>query len=213
MKTMITTKILKLADNEIKNCKKLRMNNLISVTKGNLLLQKMKPVALYTKEQPDGFIYGSEENCSVVLRWIDGHLFNSKGQVDTYSWKQEKTEKFLKKGVKIGFETYNETLSLMKVLSEVKSEEEQELLFDFIKNDTLHDHFMVETPEENRKCIEITPELYTAGLTTCIDEWVEPAEDGSYAITELNVGDFLIVTENGVYCIREDEFKQTHTII
>lgn len=71
------------------------------------------------------------------------------------------------------------------------------------------DLLYIDTPEEQRKCIVVTQELYDAGLTWCIDQWVKPDENGEYEITELEVGDVLIV-DTGVYCCRKNVFAKTY---
>jgi hypothetical protein len=214
-KMTLTNTILSLAEetSSIRNCIKHRTSNIISVSRGNFLLNKTRPVALYTKEQPNGFIYNSEENCSVVLRVIDGHLLNKEDKPDVYSWNLNKTRKAIENGTKIGFRNYDENCALLEMLSTISEKVERQMLFELIKDDGLHDYFIVETPEENRRCIEITEELYNKGLTRCIDEWVESDEDGNFVYTELEIGDFLIVTDIGVYCARGEEFLATHKII
>ena len=72
---------------------------------------------------------------------------------------------------------------------------------------------LISSQEEFRFCIEITPELYNAVITFCVDEWMEVDENGEAEITHLNIGDYLIVSENrdSVYCIRHDEFVETYS--
>lgn len=76
------------------------------------------------------------------------------------------------------------------------------------------DLLLVTSAEESRRCVEITPDLYAAGITSCVDEWMEVDSNGEAEETRLNVGDFLIVNEagNSVYCIRRDEFLETHSL-
>lgn len=66
--------------------------------------------------------------------------------------------------------------------------------------------------KEKRQCIEVTQELYDAGLTDCVDEWMTVDEDGYAKLTSLNVGDFLIVTNKGVYRIQREKFLQTYVL-
>ena len=76
------------------------------------------------------------------------------------------------------------------------------------------DLLLVTSNEERRRCVEITPDLYAAGITSCVDEWMEIDSNGEAEETRLNPGDFLIVNEagNSVYCIRRDEFLETHSL-
>ncbi len=66
---------------------------------------------------------------------------------------------------------------------------------------------------EEEQCIEVTQQLYDAGLTDCVDKWMPADEDGYAKLTSLNVGDFLIVEDEGVYCIRREEFLQTYVLV
>ena len=75
------------------------------------------------------------------------------------------------------------------------------------------DLLLVRTPAEDRICIEVTQELYDAGITYCVDEWMDADADGMAEATQLSVGDFLIVTNDGVYRIEKDVFIETHELV
>jgi hypothetical protein len=100
---------------------------------------------------------------------------------------------------------------MCEVLATVSNESEKKMLADMFAN-LKKDLLLVTSPAESRQCIKVTRELYDAGITACVDEWMEADENGMATATMLNVGDYLIVTNDGVYCIRHDEFMETHTI-
>jgi hypothetical protein len=165
---------------------------------------------LRTKEQPDGHIY-DEARFQTVLRIIDGKVLIS-NQPDSYCWKIEKVLSS-KKVCPIGVNCADALLALMNVLNEITDNEEKKLLaemFSKMKEDML----LVTTPTEQRHCIEVTDDLYAQGITYCVDEWMDVNANGEAPITELQIGDYLIVSDNNsVYRIGRDEFLRTHKLI
>jgi hypothetical protein len=99
---------------------------------------------------------------------------------------------------------------MFDVISNITNPEERTMMADMFASWN-KDLLLVTTPAENRKCIEITQELYNAGVTACVDEWMDVDSDGNSEATILNVGDFLIVSNDGIYCIRRAEMFETHT--
>ena len=79
-------------------------------------------------------------------------------------------------------------------------------MFSHMKKDLL----LVTTPEEKRTCIEIN-----AGntFTYCVDQWMETDSEGYAEATRLQFGDYLIVSDSGVYRVGHDEFRATHKLV
>lgn len=190
-----------------RKCRKLPMDNIILPSfKANRMIGMMLRQVLITKEQPTGCLY-DEDTYQVVCRVINGKLLIN-GMLDVYTWKQTKVAKMEKRP--IGFIEGEENLKAM--LANMPNEEERDMLKDFFALFTF-DMSLVHTEAEERKCIEVTQELYDSGLQYSVDEWMPEDENGETDATELNIGDFLIVSDDGVYCIRHDEFLETHAFI
>ena len=195
---------------EILPCRKEPIANIVLPKWSDIgLLGMMFRQCLSTKEQPDGNIY-DEARFQTVLRVIRGKVL-MENRPDCYAWKFQKLE--TAQDVRpIGTNCADAIINLHKLFCEIPSEEEQTLLADMLAkwNDDL---LLVTLPAEERSCIEVTQKLFDMGITSCVDEWMEEDENGDAEVTMLNVGDFLIVSENGVYCIRHDEFVATHVLL
>jgi len=190
-------------------CTKLEMQNIVFPKWNELgLIGLIFRQCVKTKEQPNGHIY-EEDEYRTVLRIIDGKLLMN-GNPDCYCWKHSKVESAKKVQV-LGNNSFEGLTNLLKVVASINDEKERCLLADMfaiLKKDFL----LVTTPAEERTCIEVTSELVAAGITQCVDEWMETDEEGNAEATVLCVGDYLIVTDNGVYRIGHDEFVETHVI-
>lgn len=163
---------------------------------------------LATKEQPAGNIY-DEAVFQTVLRIIGGKVLIS-GRPDCYCWKFDKLEKA--KDVRpIGTNSAAGLIALAKVLDTIPDMEEKTLLADKFAN-TKRDLMLVTTAAENRICIEVTPEMISAGITHCVDEWMKVDENGNAEATAIYVGDYLIVGNEGVYRVGRDEFAETYEL-
>ena len=190
-----------------RHCRKLPMDNIILPSfKANRMIGMMFRQVLITKELPAGCLY-DEDTYQVVCRVINGKLLIN-GMLDVYTWKQTKVAQMEKRP--IGFIEGEENLKAM--LATMPNAEERDMLKDFFALFTF-DMSLVHTEAEERKCIEVTQELYDSGLNYSVDEWMPEDENGEAEATKLNVGDFLIVSDDGVYCIRHDEFIATHTFV
>lgn len=208
-KKELTIHILNTANDKIIPCTKLEMQNIVFPKWSDIgLLGMMFRQCIPTKEQPNGNIY-DEAQFQTVLRVLGGKLL-MENRPDTYCWKFSKLEKA--KNVRpIGVNCADAILTMAEVLASISIESEKKMLADMFAN-MKKDLLLVTSPSEQRTCIEVTQELYNAGITCCVDEWMEPDENGEAEVTHLNVGDFLIVTDAGVYCIRRAEFLETHTL-
>ena len=202
-----TINIIRLAAGQQKPCIKVEMNNIVFPKWSDIgLLGLMFRQCIVTKEQPSGHIY-DEAEFQPVMRILDGKVLMT-GKTDSYAWKFSKLEKA--KDVRpIGTNTAAGIITMSEVLTGISDAREKSMMADMFAN-LNKDLMLVTTPAEDRVCIEITRELYEAGVTSCVDEWNGVDENGEAEETILNIGDFLIVTANGVYCIRRDEFLTTH---
>lgn len=210
-KIIATQNALNLGKESIRSCTKQTMANIVMPSLSERgLMAYVFPGMVITKEQPEGCRYGAMSH--TVLRIIGGQLLKG-GMADAYSWDAATYAKKAAKTVPIGFglgATVDSVKWAMEIVQTVVDPVERELLIQFfIEQPSLR---LVFSPKEERKCIEVTQDLYDAGLTSIVDEWMPADENGLAEETILKVGDFLIVTDDGVYCIRRDEFLETHTL-
>lgn len=194
----------------IENCVKLELQNIVFPKWSDLgLIGMMFRQCVVTKEQPEGNIY-DEAVFQTVLRVLDGKVLMS-DRPDCYCWKYSKIKSA--KNVKIvGTNSAEGLISLCSVLGAITSESDKKMLADMFAN-MKKDLLLVTTPAENRHCIEVTREMYDAGITACVDEWMDADEYGMASATTLCIGDYLIVTNDGVYRVGRDEFMETHRLI
>lgn len=187
-----------------KDYTKLPIDNIVFHSFNGLLAKIFRQMVI-TKEQPKGCLY-DEETFQVVVRIIDGKILMN-GMADCYAWKKSKVQSAKNKRP-IGF-SFKGRKTLRQLLATMKSKEEQMMLKDMLSV-FRKDLILIHTDAEDRKCIEVTQELYDNGMTMVVDEWMPTDENGMSDATELNVGDFLVIGEDGVYCVRGEEFNRTH---
>lgn len=199
-----------IAAEQAKKCTKLPMDNLVMPRFGELspLFAMLFQQVVVTKEQPNGCNY-DKDTYHVVLRVIDGKVLID-GKPDAYAWKHSKVEGAESRP--IGWGARKSIENLTEFLLTIKDLDERDLVAGFL--DTFRkDFLLVHTGSEERMCVEVTEDLYhNYGLKYCVDEWMETDENGMAEATELNIGDFLIITDAGAYCIRRTEFLLTHTM-
>ena len=155
----------------------------------------------------------------IVIRILDGKLYMSNGMPDVYTLEQDKIATWMQtQDVIIGKSSEIAEKNLEKVLSAIKDKTEQEELVNMFRLINMDFH-MITVPSQKRHCIEITQELYDAGLTYCVNTWIKPDENGEAEEMKLTVGDFLICKPKeygegfrSVYRIGHDEFISTHVI-
>lgn len=194
----------------LRQCRKLELKNIIFPKWTDLgLLGLMFRQCVITKEQPDGHIY-DEKAFQTVLRVIDGHVLIS-SKPDCYCWKISKVAG-AKKVEPIGTYSAHALMNLCEIISGISDKEDKRIFAEMFANLKM-DLLLVTTPAEERTCIEVTKELYGSGITYCVDEWMESEENGDADVTELQIGDYLIVTNSGVYRIGHDEFVLTHVLL
>lgn len=194
---------------EMKGCTKLAMQNIVFPKWSDLgLAGMMIRQCVSTKEQPAGNIY-DEAIFQVVLRVIGGKVLMN-GRPDCYCWKQSKVAN--SKDVQlVGTNSADGLINLCGILDSISDQTEKSMMADMFAN-LKKDLLLITTPAENRICIEVTADLYNSGITHCVDEWMETDENGYAEATELQIGDFMIVTNSGVYRVGRDEFIETHVI-
>lgn len=212
-KKQTTAQILTKAAPYIEKCRKIPLWNIVLPQWSKIgLWGEIFALCIKTKEQPDGCLY--PESCRVVVRVIDGKVYMTGGKPDAYTWDEETTAKYMSNPDKIkyiGINSPQGLINLADVLQTITNPDEKLVFADWFCMVNC-DFFLVGTPEEQRQCIEITRELYDAGVTVCVDDWMKPDDNGEAETTQLNVGDFLIVNDSGVYCIRRKEFMETHRL-
>lgn len=191
------------------HCRKSAMNNIVFPKWSDLgLVGMMFRQCVSTKEQPLGYIY-DEAKFQTVLRIINGKVLMT-GRPDCYCWSFSKITSSKNVSV-IGTNSATGIINMCNVITSISSEDEKKMVADMFAS-LNKDLLLVHTELEERTCIQVTPELYKAGITACVDEWMDTDENGCATPTLLSIGDYLIVSESGVYCIRQEEFEQTHTI-
>lgn len=191
-----------------KDCVKNPIDNLVlALFKVCAFLKLLLKQVIITKEQPEGCHY-DEDGYQVVLRIIDGRLIIN-GFLDAYAWKKSKVES--KKRIPCGSASKEGRKNCKKLIETIKDDGEKELLRNFFSTFNV-DFEIVHTDSEQRRCVEVTQELYDAGLKYSADEYNTPDKNGDVEGTELRVGDFLVKDGEGAYCVRREEFLLTYTL-
>ena len=211
-KTESTTRILSMGT--IRNCTKLALDNILFPAWDELgLLGQMIRQCVVTKEQPAGYVY-PEAEFRMVMRILNGKVYMN-ARPDVYCWKSAKVAKATKNAKIIGANSAEGLVNLCEVLASISDEDEKKTFAGMMAN-LKRDLLLVRTPAEARQCIVVTQELYNAGVTACVDSWVEPDVNGNGPETKLSVGDVLIVEHKPegdfVYRVGADEFAETYSL-
>lgn len=215
-KEATNSKALKLAAGQIKPCEKMGLSNVVLPPWSEVVPIDISviPMNLNTKEQ-DNCHYDAK-GYRIVIRVLDGKLFGTDGKYDVYAWGPDMIKKYLSDPSKvppIGRFSSKGMVNFSRVVNTIVDEDEKEKFANiFVRANC--DYYLVNSDKEDRRCIEVTAELYEAGLTHIVDTWMKAGENGLYSATELRVGDFIIVEpKGGIYCIRRDEFLSTHKLV
>lgn len=218
-KEQTTKLILALAKGQIKKCTKNATDTIVFPKWSKLgLWGKIFAMKAKTKEDAEGCDY-DEKKEYIVIRILNGKVMIG-GVPDVYTLEQDKVAEWMDDEYTkvIGTNSVIAKKNMKKVLSLIKSKEEQKLLADMF-NLIRADFYLIKVPPQERHCIEVTQELYDAGLTYCINSWIKPDENGEAEEMKLTVGDFLICKPNydgegyrSVYHVGREEFLATHTI-
>ena len=207
-----TLKILSLGT--IVPCTKLPLDNILFPEWDELgLLGQLVRQCVVTKEQPEGYCY-PEAEFRMVMRILNGRVLMN-NRPDVYCWKHAKAAKAAAKARIIGANSAEGLINLAEVLMSITDAGEKKSFAGMMAS-MKRDLLMVHTPAEKRECIIVTQELYDAGVTACVDSWVEPDENGEGPETKLVVGDVLIVEHKPegdfVYRVGAEEFAETHVL-
>ena len=176
------------------------------------ILKDMFGQCVKTNEQPQGELY-SELEYRVIWRIYNGKLYNANGLLDVYCWSDDDFSSKATKAVPIGRESALGLLNLTDIIHRLDSYEDKVKVADLFCRLGM-DLLLVDSKEEIRSVVEITEDLYKAGITTCIDQW-EKKTDNGYNVTKLSVGDFLVMDHDNetVYCIKKEPFEATHDML
>lgn len=186
-------------------CKKLKLFNIVFFPFlglfGMIFNQNIN-----TKEQVGKFY--DHSMYQVVFRIIDGRLL-MENKPDAYAWKKSKVES--SKKLRIGL-SLTGIVNFFKTYNSIKDKEERKLFKEFFSL-FRKDMALIVSEEEARECVEVTQELYDAGLTRVINDWeTKPKDDGTWETSDLSVGDYLIITDDGAYQVQRDVFLLTYSI-
>lgn len=190
-------------------CTKLQMDNIVFPKWSDLgLAGMMIRQCVSTKEQPEGNIY-DESVFQIVLRIIGGKVLMN-GRPDCYCWKHSKVDN-AKNVQLVGTNSATGLINLCGVLDSVTDSREKSMMADMFAN-LKKDLLLITTPAEKRTCIEVTEDMYHNGIIACVDEWMDVDSNGEAEATWLHIGDYLIVSDSGVYRVGRDEFMETHVL-
>ena len=147
---------------EIRPCTKLPMNNIVFPKWSDLgLLGMIFSQKIKTKEQPTGCDY-DEAVFQVVLRIIGGRVFMTGGRPDSYTWKQTKVANLIADPEKlrlIGTNSASALVNLTDVLGSIRDICEKHCVADMFSS-LNKDLLLIATEAEERRCIEVTRDLY-----------------------------------------------------
>lgn len=211
-----TQRILEVASNMIKPCIRYQQDYIIFPNDFGLLGTMLRP-NVSTDEQPQ-----QQTDYHLAMRIIDGRVLMTGGKPDIQelSHKRFAIWEHYNMLSLIGTNSAEAVINLTETITRITNNAEKYLFVDMLCN--LKKDLLLHTiSKESLFCIEITPELYNSGITNCV-EWFRPTnENGEVDITQLNIGDYLIVSDDPQYskgpadwsrveCIRHNEFILTH---
>ena len=221
------TALAQSAESPVVPCTKLAIDNVIFPAWHKLgkIFSLMFAQVVKTAEQPTGNHY-DEEKYQSLFRVIDGRILfddvrreaDGKIRLDNYCWTKANVQKYVdnKTAVTMNARTAEGQTAIDAFLKTIKSEEEREMVSDLFNMMNV-DFLLVNEPENKRFCIRITQELYDAGWTSCVDEWMDTDNNGDANETELFVGDALIINykEDGTvtgYRVDKKIFELTYSV-
>lgn len=137
------------------------------------------------------------------------HLRNKTRELDAYAWTAQDILSRAKKILPFGINSEEGKQTLETLLSYMSDEEEKEEILKTLYLFRIDFQAVMVKPDW-RKVVEVTQELYDAGVTSVINSWED--ESSGFRATELQVGDFLVIeSPEKAYCIRREEFIETHS--
>lgn len=175
------------------------------------LLHEMHPVTS-TKEGEERYQTSPEVDeelrMRILLRFINGRLYNHLGQLDAFAHKWKQYTKNMRKAKPVGFRSKKAKANLETLLDTLLVDSEKDKLVKTLRLFASNLSLCYTAPDW-RQVVEVTQEMYDAGLTSIINDWEN--EKSGWAVTQLNVGDYLVITADGMYTIRRSEFLETHS--
>ncbi len=174
------------------------------------LLSKMHPVTRTKEgdmEYPTSEAAG-EDRMNILIRVVNGQLYNHLRQLDCYAHNMATYTKNMRRYYVVGNNSEEGQKGLEMLTSSMLDEAEVEELRATLSLFAI-DFNMCYTKPDWRQVVEVTQEMYDAGLTSIVNDWEN--EKSGWTVTQLNVGDFLVITADGMYTIRREEFIQTHS--
>lgn len=171
-----------------------------------------------TTEEPGGHLYPTG---LMVTRVVEGRVViddDKKGkdnQYDTYAWKVSTVQDYIDKGnyAVIGRHSPEGLNNFAKLHSTLKTELDREKFCEGFMPWGI-DLILIHTEEEHKMCIEVTQELYDAGLRYWADDWrndqAEKDPNGMVSTTALEVGDILVISDIGAYVVARNIVKKTY---
>lgn len=208
---------------------KLALDNIIDPREQSLWRLWTNLQVLATPENHGGQLYPADKYV-VVRRVLGGKIVvktNSDGfvETDTYAWTMEDFISRLHKAVQVGGydatgKAFMRAVKLMNSIVRYPGDEDDpmsdySLMAGLLANASPAGYLLIHTDAEERIVVEITHELYDAGITFCVNEWQDnPNENGMYEATVLEIGDFLVINQKAqtVYRIAKNQFHETHVL-
>lgn len=192
-----------------------------------------------TPEHPDGTdVYDPDKWRSLVrffaiedgapegekkYRVLFDHTKKAKKQIkegktpDNFCWKNDKVQKLIDGGkTTIINHTPAGRREAQALLDSLGISYERNLVAAMLQGFTYDFHLAV-TDEEDRCGFFITQEMFDAGWTHCVDEYAKVDENDDAEVTELCVGDFIVVNtkEDGSfsgYCVERQMFDISYYV-
>lgn len=170
------------------------------------ILGKMLRQCIVTKEQPDGQIY-DENNFQIVMKIING-------KIEWSCMEKSKVKKIQDKTI-VGSNSAEGMNNVAKVLMKISDENERKLFLEMLQL-FRKDFQLLISPADKRVCIEVTQQMFDGGITYCVESWVMTDEIGAATVTNLVVGDYLILEdiddEPCIYRISREEFFNSYQL-
>lgn len=147
-----------------------------------------------------------------VMRFVGNQVYMATGEerIDPFVYNQLQS---LDRLPKIGCQSSEALLTLMGEMNKLIDSSQKLMVANFFTG-VPRDFVMVTSYMQARRCIRVTEQLYHKGLRYCVDEWTPTDENGDGEITELNIGDYVVVAKNypqSTFCVRQEEFEHTHS--
>lgn len=155
----------------------------------------------------------------VLFRIINGELYIHtkisvagktviEERLDAYAWTDEELDELLPqtKRTVIGFQSETGRHVLQTAIDSLQNPRDKARLENLFKMYAI-DFACGMQNADWRQVVEVTQEMIDAGLTSIFDDYAKPGD----APTQVMVGDFLVITKNGMYRIDRTSFIKSHS--